>query len=625
MSNKITRRDFLDGIALSVAGAALAPFASRAQTSTVRPGTAAYYPPILTGMRGSHDGSYEVAHALAREGKRPVAYQRIDEEFDLVVVGAGISGLAAAYAYGKRAGTGAKILVLDNHDDFGGHAKRNEFHIKGRMLLSFGGSINLEEAAMSEAAHGLLEEIGIDFEALQHAGPDNYLLSNGTAPYGLYLSEAQYGKPQLINEAWAKALLDEGDVTAAIESLNIPASDKPALVSLISGDSNFLPGLDIAELDHYLHQTSYAQFLTEKVGLSPLGARLYEPIIRAIFGVGIEAVSVSEALKLGAPGLYSVGLPDSMVAPDDPESENAARNPMFPDGNASVARLLVRKLIPSIASGDSMTDIAAAKFDYSQLDADTSLVRIRLNSTAVHAVNVDGDVVDVSYVTEGKAYTVRGRRCILAGYNGMIPHLCPELPEVQKGNLTYGVKAPFIWANVLLKSGAAIRQGGASVYQCPGSFFELVSHAPPVTLGDYQPPDDQEEPMVCFMGHVPTPEGDPGQSARELYRLGRHRILATPFSDYESEIRAQLDGMFGQFGFNANTDIAAITVNRWSHGYAYEYLDLHDPKWEPGQAPHEIGRRPIGRISIANSDSEAYAYVHAAIDAALRSVNEVLG
>jgi len=281
----------------------------------------------------------------------------------------------------------------------------------------------------------------------------------------------------------------------------------------------------------------------------------------------------------------------------------------------------VRKLIPAVAPGNTMRDLVTARFDYSQLDRADSPVRVRLNSTAVNVAN-QGDGVDVSYVTGGKAFKVRGRHCILAGYNGMVPHLCPELPDAQKESLAYGVKVPFIWANVVLKTGAGVRDGGASVYQCPGSFFELVSHAPPVALGTYQPPTERDEPMVMFMGHIPAPKGDGSQSARDLCRLGRHRVYTTSFSDYEKAIRKQLTGMFGKYGFDADRDIQAITVNRWSHGYAYEYMELHDPNWEKGQAPHELGRKPIGRISIANSDSEAYAYVHAAINAAIRAVKE---
>jgi len=130
--------------------------------------------------------------------------------------------------------------------------------------------------------------------------------------------------------------------------------------------------------------------------------------------------------------------------------------------------------------------------------------------------------------------------------------------------------------------------------------------------------------MVLWMAHNPSPQNDGQQTARDLYRLGRHRLYGTPFSTFESAARQQLTDMFGRHGFDAERDIEAITVNRWAHGYSYEYTDLYDPDWEDGQAPHELGRKPLGRISIANADSEGSAYLHAAIDAAWRAVGERL-
>jgi spermidine dehydrogenase len=582
-----------------------------------------YYPPLLNGMRGSNAGSFEAAHALVMRGQSPSDYSRIEDTYDLVVVGAGISGLAAAYLYRKQKGPDAKILILDNHDDFGGHARRNEFQVNGKMLLGFGGSINLEQAAMPAEAYELLEEIGVDFKALQDAGVDDYALSNGAAPFGYYLGAELYGEDQIVAGPWGELLAGAGDFRAMIDALNLPEQDKPLMISLVAAGKDYLADIPLQDKEHYLRSTSYASFMRDRVGMSAAGLKLSEPWASALFGVGLENVSVMEAFMLGAPGLYAVGLPDAITQSDDEVDPGAYRYPMFPDGNASVARLFVRKLIPATAPGGTMQDIVTARFDYSQLDRAGAPVKLRLNSAVLHVANKD-DGVDVSYANGDKAYKVRGRHCILAGYNGMIPHLCPELPAAQKEHLAYGVKVPFIWANVLLRSGAAVNQGGASVYQCPGSFFELVSHAPPVTLGDYPAPTNPDEPMVMFMGHMPAPKGDGSQSARDLYRLGRHKLLATPFSDYEAEIRKQLTGMYGQYGFNVDRDIEAITINRWSHGYAYEYMELYDPDWKEGQAPHELGRKPIGRISIANSDSEAYAYVQAAIDAAIRAVGEVV-
>ena len=626
MRPKITRRDFLNGIAVGAGSSLLAPVDLLAE---VRPVAApnessAYYPPTLTGMRGSRDGSFEAAHALVMNGTRPSDYERLDEPYDLVVVGAGISGLAAAYLYRKQAGVDAKILILDNHDDFGGHATRNEFRPGGKMLLGFGGSVNLEQDAMGPSARALLEEIGVEFKVLQDAGDPDYALSNAKAPYGIYLGREKYGEDQIVAGTWSQAWAGVGDYRGLIGSLNLSENDKRKLVSLASGDKDYLADIPSAEKESYLRSTSYARFLSERVGLSRPASKLHEPWFRALFGVGAAGVSVMEAVTLGAPGLSVLGLPDESAPADPSENAPTYRYPMFPDGNASVARLFVRNLIPDVAPGDTMQDLVTAPFDYSRLDRETSLVRIRLNSTAVNMRQRGEDAVEVSYVTGGRAFKVRGKHCILACYNGMIPHLCPELPAAQKEGLAYGVKVPFIWANVLLRSGAAVRRGGASVYMCPDSFFELMSHSPPVSLGNYRASTTPEEPMVMFMGHVPVPEADGSQSARDLFRSGRMKLLTTSFSTYETAIRKQLTGMFGGYGFDADRDIEAITVNRWSHGYAYEYLDLHDPDWAEGQAPHELGRARFGRISIANSDSEAYAYVQAAIDAAARAVGEQL-
>src|SRR5712664_3537872 len=157
MDRAITRRDFLNGVAIIGAGGLLAadPVLAALIAEETSPEKApGYYPPALTGMRGNHDGTFTYAHQL-RDGKRwdsTGALTSTGETYDLVVVGGGISGLAAGYFYRKRAGKSARILVLDNHDDFGGHAKRNEFQAGGRMLLSYGGTQSIESPASYSAA-----------------------------------------------------------------------------------------------------------------------------------------------------------------------------------------------------------------------------------------------------------------------------------------------------------------------------------------------------------------------------------------------------------------------------------------------------------------------------------------
>ena len=640
---KITRRDFLDGVALMGGAAALSPlhvFGEHSQDEL----SGGVYPPTLTGLRGNHPGSYDVAHALARGGQRPTQFEEVDYVYDLVVVGAGISGLTAAYLFRKGFGPEAKILLLDNHDDFGGHAKRNEFNTNGRTLLGVGGSLNLEQAAMGAAARSLLEEIGVDFTSLRRSIEPDYMIHDVMSPHGLYLTASVYGTDRAMNGQWNLTWAGAGDFQSAIRSLQLPPSDEQGLINLISGEQDFLPGMSAQEREQFMHSTSYERFLSEHVGLSPEAVQITEPWIKALFGVSVASVSIYEALYSGAPGAAAL-LPPAPEAPDvdtangeaedpeaqdpeaqDPDAEDsgAYRYPLYPDGNASVARLLVRHLIPRVTAGNTEENIVTSTFDYAQLDREGAPVRLRLNSTAVNVRNRDDGLTEASYVVAGKAQTVRAKHCILAGYGGMVPHLCPELPPAQKDNLAYGVKVPFICTNVLLRSGASIRKAGVSGYQCPGSFYSLVATAPPVSQGKFQPPTQVDDPLVVWMIHAAAPPATGEQSSRDLYRLGRHQLLSMSFEDIEAATLSQLEGMFGATGFNAETDVEAITANRWAHGYAYEYMELHDPAWPEGEAPHELGRAPIGRISIANSDSEAHAYVQSAIDAAIRAVDEVL-
>ncbi|MGB0141623.1 MAG: NAD(P)-binding protein [Luminiphilus sp.] len=618
----ISRRDFLDGVALAAGGMALSPLISLANSGQTFSHTG--YPPSLTGMRGNHPGSYEVAHALARYGQRPTDFAPVDGIYDLVVVGGGISGLTAAYLYKKRAGPNAKILILDNHDDFGGHAKRNEFSLDGRTLLGVGGSLNLEQGAMGDAALTLLEEIGVDFAGLRQAIDPEYMISDPLAEHGLYLNANDFGADRSINGPWNLTWAGFGDFSAAIRSLELPAADEAGLIALIGAEKDFLRGVPDEEREQFLHETPYATFLSERVGMSESGIKIAEPWIKALFGVSANSVSIYEALKAGAPGATSV----TPAAPDTAEAEEVDpdlyRYPIFPDGNASVARLLVSHLIPRAVSGDAAESIVTRVVDYGRLDREGASVRLRLNSTAVNVTNREDGLVDVAYVVDGKNRVVRCRSSILAGYAGMVPSLCPELPVEQRQNLAYGVKVPFICTNVLLRSGAAVRKQAVSGYQCPGSFYSLVASAPPLSLGGYEAPTAEDDPLVVWMISAPAPKATGGESARDLCRLGRHSLLSMSFEEIETATLSQLTGMFGSSGFDAKTDVEAITVNRWAHGYAYEYMDLHDPKWPPGEAPHELARAPIGRISIANSDTEAHAYVQSAIDAAIRAVNEIL-
>ena len=627
MSEKITRRDFLNGVALTTGAGVLAPSNLWALESLEADAVNATYPPTLTGMRGSHAGSFEVAHALAWEGRKPARYDALDEHYDLVVVGAGMSGLAAAYYYRQQVGPDARILILDNHDDFGGHAKRNEFHHEGRMVLSLGGAQNLDNPGnYSDHAGALMIELGIDADAIAAMDantPDDFLLGGKlNANVGMSMPGAD-GKHVNIDGHWYKFMHGRGDYAAAVRQLPISADEQDRLIAFFGGAEDFLDDLSLGEQFDYISSVSYNRFLMDKVGLSQQSIAMFDGHLLVLNGVSGWQHTVLEAISAGAPGLRAMGwvtnFVDSLAAM---MIGGVAEIRMFPDGNASVARLIVQKLIPSVAPNmQGIADVAVAQFNYGALDRENQSVRLRLNSTVVGVREIGDDSVVVEYVRGGNPLSVTASHCVLACYNNLIPHLCPEMSEQQKAGLSYGVRSPFVYANVLLNNGQAFSKLNLTFTHCPHDAFQWVSSAPTTSNGGYEPPRGPEDPMAVFMMGSPTPAVE-GSSARELCRAGRYKIYSTTFAQYEAQIRQQLQSLLGQYGFDHETDIQAITVNRIPHGYAYSYLGLDDPEWEEGKAPHEIGRAQFGRISIANSDSEAMPLMDAAFDAAWRAVAE---
>jgi spermidine dehydrogenase len=625
MDRKITRRDFLDGVGIAAGAAVLAsnaPWVNAVETSTsdFAPENASnYYPPALMGMRGNHEGTYTHAHQL-RDGefwKSTSKPEDTGENYDLVIVGGGISGLAAAYFYRKRMGEDARILILENHDDFGGHAKRNEFRVGNRLLLANGGTQSIESPGeYSEIAKELFAEIGIDTRRF-YKDYDQKLYSN--LKTGCFFDRETFGQDRLLvglgTKPW-KAFLDESPLSELA---------RRDIERVYTAKVDYLHGLSKQEKLLRLAKMSYADFLTQVCKVHQETLPFFQKYSHDLFAVGIEAVSARACLVSGDdygsftyPGFDGLGL--NAREKEEPYIFH------FPDGNASVARLLVRSLVPGSIPGSTMEDVVTARADYGRLDQKHSSIRIRLNSTVVRVRHADDPAsskeVLVNYMRDGKLLSVRAKNSVLACYNMMIPYLCPEIPEKQKEALHYGVKAPFVYTRVAIRNWKAFRDLGIRHIVAPGSYHSYVTLDFPVSVGQYAFPGKPEEPMVLFMLRTPC---NPGSPRREQYRMGRMELFTTPFSTFERNVRDQLGRMLGAAGFDPARDIEGITVNRWAHGYAYEYDSLSDPDWPKDQRPCVLGRRRFGRISIANSDAGASAYTDVAIDQAYRAVGEILG
>jgi len=639
MKRAITRRDFLNGAAV-VAGTSFFPanlFGSRIEGEPQdRPG---YDPPASTGLRGSHAGAFEVAHSLRDGTFWDQAGQPTDtkEHYDLIVVGGGISGLSAAYFYRQAAGSRVRILVLENHDDFGGHAKRNEFNVGGRTLLGFGGTFAIESTEpYTPAGKALISDLGIEVSRFPQLNDSQLYPSLGLRP-AIFFNKESFGADRLVKSPIS--LWGGSDTsTATREALwkqfgaDAPLNDKAKddLKRLYSLNDDLLPGLSDTEKKTRLAKISYADYLTDFVKADPQVVEVLRPIIHGWYGVGIEAVPAQDAWGMGLPGFDGLKLapsPGPGMGRDAIRWSQEAKDYFFhfPDGNASIARLLVRKLIPQAVPGSTADDVVTAQVDYSQLDRPQSPTRIRLNSTVVRVRHPGGvsaaSEVEISYVEQGKLYTVRADHCVLACWNSMIPYLSTELPTKQRQAMASAEKVPLVYANVVIRNWESwIKLGVDSIY-APASYFSYFGLDMRVSIGNYKCTKKPEEPIVIHMQRVPCA---PGLPARDQHRAGRANLYATSFEVFERNIRELMVRSLGTGGFDPARDITAITVNRWPHGYAYHYNSLYDSFWiDGGPLPCVIARQPYGRVAIANADSDAFAYTHVAIEQAHRAIGDL--
>jgi spermidine dehydrogenase len=684
----ISRRDFLDGVAISAAGlaaAAAAPYLTGAEAALAaagsRPSGASlprgHYPPTATGVTGLPD---DVIRDVMRIDGRPNpgdvhstdggpgiparGARDVDDTYDLVVVGAGASGLAAAKWYQDRFGPDARILIVDPLPDFGGHSHRNEFHIPDASaggadvtILRNGGTVNLDSIGTWNRPAGSLLDIpgtygqpALDMLAFCGVDPSNFPSAAGPgipASYGLrpmlLFPAREWGTDRLVrarpgSQAWPDFLAStpySPEAQAGIARVMTDATtDWIALKHGPTSDQ---------EKKAILARISYKRYLMDYVGISDEAAGYFQRNSHSLFAAGIHVTQAGDMWALGEPGFDGLGLTDEIfpgigrTAQQDFQA-NGGPTRAWPDGNASLLRLLVSKLIPG-AMGDvagarpDQDTILASRCDYSQLDRRGNRVRIRLESTVVDVKPGRGrkDVAAVTYITGrgSKAERVRARHVVMACWNRVTARIVRSLPADQVRGLDYARKAPLIYCRVGLRNWNAFAQAQIASVSPRGNslFWDSTSLAAGARFGTSYGPTPNTPDRPATLSLTVTPGSTRATSQLESYERGREQLLALSFRDFERSIVDIIDRSVNAAGgdFEPKRDIHSIMLNRWNYGYAYELTSLYDPSlYGPvAEQPHVRGRRPFGNVAIANSDAGAFAYTHSAINEAFRAVQEL--
>lgn len=612
MHRAIPRRDFLNGLAVGIGGAtALLSGVAQAQSPAVVAGSDdANYPPVRSGLRGQHPEAISGFERI-RQGAYasfPVADSEIQEEYDLVIAGGGISGLSAAYFWRSGLGNDQRVLILDNHDDFGGHAKRNEFHYQGKTYLGYGGTMSIATPfPYSYMAKQLLKDLGVEVERNSEF-TNRELESKYNLGAGMFFDKEHFLEDKLV--------VGNQRQPGFFDKVPLSEEARRDLIRIHGKNPDYMQGMTEEQKRAKLAQMSYQDYLLNV-------AKMTAEALPFFIGNGgrnnkrVDTTPALESADRGAAGFNGLGLKFGETFSEGSFTFH------FPDGNASIARLLVGKLIPAALPGkQSMNTIVQAQLDYGKLDQAGSSMRIRLGSPVVRVQHEGASAknVKVAYVKGGKACAVRARNCIMACYNSLIPALLPEIPKSQKEALAYSVKVPMLYTNVLIRNWTAFQKLGVSRINSPGMYYPSCSLDPGTTVGGYRGVTTPDQPIVVHLVRSPN---KPGLPRREQNRIGAQELLTMSFSDHERKIRDQFARMLSGGGFDAAGDIAAITVNRWPDGYAYTYDTLADPDLPPEQRPHVIGRQRFGRVTIANSDAGAAAFTNQAMDEAHRAVEEL--
>lgn len=625
MEQGITRRDFLNSTLLASGAMLLAPLTPAELLAKAAAQGEEWSGPGGVGDYAESNGN-TLAVLTAGHKIRDHAYDALPagvvethETYDCVVVGGGISGLAAALFFKRRAGEGMKCLVLDDHPIFGGEAKRNEFLVDGRRLIAHQGSAFYPVPYPHSFIGRFYASVGLKQPRLEYqkwGGPGPEMVVSNT-PYGSPgMDRGQYGIFFGASFGQNPGMWVVDPLGKKLQGAPISDATRAEWMKILTGTTRPgwqmpRPQYDGDPASRQLDTITLEDHLMDRYGVSRDTVRRYMTDEGSGFGLGPDALSA-----------FAAYAPDMLhPLPDGNDGDQ-----MFPGGNAGFARLITKTLLPgSISGSDSVEDVCRGSVNFGILDRPGSPTRIRLNSTVVW-VQHDGEpeksqTVTVAYTQAGKVYRVKARSVVMAGGSWTTKHIVRDLPEGQREAYGQFYRSPAMMVNVAVRNWkflARLGITGCRWFEGVGSYLQVRK----IALCGADPPTISPEQPIVLTLKVIYPF--PGLPTDQQGHRGRYQLISTSFRDYERQIRRQFDDMFSRAGFDPSHDIAGIVLNRWGHAYLSP-----QPGWYYGTnrkpAPRDVLRAaPFGRIAFANTDLSGNMDHRSSILEADRAVGQLL-
>ena len=622
MQDSITRRDFL-GSTLLASGAllleSLTPTELLAQSDdfTGYGGVGEY--------KNSNGNTWQVVQAghKIRDAAGHAAPQTVidtGETYDCVIVGGGISGLAAALFFQRQAKPNSKCLVLENHPIFGGEAKQNEFLVDGKRLVAHQGSAIYQLHEPQTFLAHFYDSIGLKTPKLTYqrwSGPQPEMPLSRTPYDAVGLEHGQYGFWFGAKFGHKEGLWLMDPVRKKLEGAPISDAARTEWLRFLTGTSvtekKFeRPKVEGDAVSRYLDSITLEQHFMERFGLSQATVRTFlSPVEGGGSGLGPDALSAYSDYAF------------EMLHPI--ADETGDMDQMFPGGNTTIARLMVKSLLPSaIAGPHSVEGVTRNNVNFSALDATDVPIRVRLSATAM-SVQHDGDpvsakTVSIIYAKGDKLYRVKARSAVMAGGSWTSKHIVKDLPEACSQAYATFYRSPCMMANVAVRNWRFLYNKGLSGcrwFDGVGNYMEVRKLA---LTGMEEPTISPDSPIVLSLKVLYS---YPGYSTEDQGHRGRGEMMSTSFRDYERRIREQFTLMFASSGFDAKRDIAGIILNRWGHAYLSPQPGFFFGK-DGKPAPRETLRSaPFGRIAFANTDLAGAMDHRYSILEAQRAVNQL--